>query len=753
MSGTRPLTTAAKVALVAAAVLPIALATTAAAASHVAGFTGPAATAAAGSRHCPWMNRKLSAGRRAHELVAAMTLGQKVSELYGRGDLTYYGAANEIPAVPSLCIPTLVFNDAGAGVGDGQVGTTAFPDGIAQAASWDRSMQRRVGAAVGSEAWKKGIDVQLAPGVDIARNPLNGRNFEYAGEDPYLAGQTGVAEIRGIQSRHVVATVKHYALNDQETNRMSDSSDASMRTMQEIDLPAFEAAVHRGRVGSVMCSYNRINGVYACQDRTLLTTLLHHQMHFHGWVMSDWGATHSTVRAANAGLDQEQNISSGQYFSAPLKTAVQDHKVTKRRLDDMVLRLMRPLFRMGVFDDPPPGEPQASTTVVDTGHEQALSRRAAEGGSVLLRNHRRILPLHGSAQRIAVIGEPAGPAGAQTFYQGGGSSKVPISGTNPRVVSPLQGITARAAQAGDVVTYADGSSTAAAAAAAQAADVAVVVVGDGESEGTDRLSLAADDRTCTLFGCTPSSGPPQNSLVAAVAKANPHTVVVLQTGGPVSMPWLHSVAGVLETWYPGEQDGNAVSALLFGDAAPGGRLPYTFPRSMKQSPIRSRRQWPGVPDKHGIPQSHYSEGLLVGYRWYDAHHLRPLFPFGFGLSYTSFRYSGLRVRPTASGAVVSLRVTNTGRRSGAAVPQVYLSDPRAAHEPPKQLVGYDNLRLRAGQSRRVTLRLGRRAFSHWTHRHGWTVAPGCYVVRAGSSSADLPLAATVGRGGARCARQ
>src|SRR4051812_24940382 len=279
-------------------------------------MSGSAAQAAG----CPWMDRHKSASERARELVHAMTLDQKVAELYGRGDLTYYGTANDIPAVPALCIPELVFNDAGAGVGDGVQLTTAYPDGIAQAASWDPAVQRAVGAAIGREARAKGIDVQLAPGIDIARNPLNGRNFEYAGEDPYLAGQTGVAEIRGIQSQKVAATVKHYALNDQETNRFTDSSDADERTMQEIHLPAFEDAVRAG-VASVMCSYNRVNGVYACEQPYLLNTVLKGQFGFDGWVMSDWGGTHSTVPAALAGMDQEQAAGKGQYFSTALKNA------------------------------------------------------------------------------------------------------------------------------------------------------------------------------------------------------------------------------------------------------------------------------------------------------------------------------------------------------------------------------------------------------------------------------------------------
>ncbi|MFN2537749.1 MAG: beta-glucosidase [Mycobacteriales bacterium] len=711
-----------------------------------AGLMAVPATAA-GS--CPWMDRANSADVRAHELVHAMTLDQKVAELYGRGDVTHYGTANDIPAVPSLCIPELVFNDAGAGVGDGEPLTTAYPDGITQAASWDPAMQRKVGAAIGAEARAKGIDVQLAPGVDIARTPLNGRDFEYAGEDPYLAGQTAVAEIEGIQSQHVAATVKHYALNDQETNRMTDSSDADERTMQEIHLPAFEAAVRQAHVASVMCSYNRVNGTYACEQPYLLTKVLKGQFGFDGWVMSDWGATHSTVAAAKAGLDEEQNITKGQYFSAALIAAVQAHRVPMSRVDDMVVRLMRPLFRLGIFDDPPPSEPGAFAADPNTDAHKQIALRAAEGGAVLLKNT-GVLPLSGAGKRIAVIGGPAGPAGAQSFYQGGGSSRVPLEGPNGSVVSPLQGIVSRAAQDGDAVTYADGSATADAVAAARAADVAVVFVADSETEGVDRSSLAPSDATCSLVGCVPGSGTDQDALVAAVARANPHTIVVLQTGGPVAMPWLSAVKGVLETWFPGEQDGHVVAALLFGDVNPSGKLPYTFPKKLSDSPIRSARQYPGVTDGKGVPHSTYGEGLLVGYRWYDAKRITPLFPFGFGLSYTTFRYSGLQV----SGTTVSFDVTNTGSRTGAEAAQLYVGFPTAAHEPRKQLKGYRKVQLRPGQTARINLSLDARAFQYWrTASHSWATAPGCYTVRVGGSSASLPLSGLMRLGAAACGRR
>ncbi|HVU72306.1 MAG TPA: glycoside hydrolase family 3 C-terminal domain-containing protein [Mycobacteriales bacterium] len=700
---------------------------------------------------CPWMDASKTADERAHELVAAMSLDQKLAELYGRGDITHYGAANYIPAIPALCVPQMVFNDAGAGLGDGKLLVTAFPDGITQAASWDVAMQRRVGAAIGFEAWHKGVNVQLAPGVDIARTPLNGRNFEYAGEDPYLAGQTGAAEIEGIQSQHVVATVKHYALNDQETNRMTDSSDADERTMQEIHLPAFEAAVKQAHVGSVMCSYNRVNGVYACENPYLLNTVLKGQFGFDGFVMSDWGGTHSTVPAALNGLDQEQNVTQGTYFAGALKTAVQAGQVPVSRVNDMVERIMRSMFAVGAFDDVVPTDPQASLADVNTDEEKAIAREAAEGGAVLLKNTGNALPIHGNGKRIALIGDPAGVTGSQSFYQGGGSSKVPITGTNPSVVSPLQGITTRAAADGDIVTYSPALTITDAAAVAAAADVAVVFVGDGESEGVDRKSLAPAGGVCALVACTPQVGADQDKVVAAVAAANPNTIVVLQVGGPVLMPWLDQVKGVLDMWYPGEQDGNAAASLLFGDVNPSGKLPFTFPTSLAQTPTPSAAQYPGIADKNGIPHSTYSEGLLVGYRWYDAKKLTPLFPFGFGLSYTTFGFSGLSVAPKGTSATATFTVRNTGARTGAEVPQLYVADPAASGEPPKQLKGYTKVTLGAGQSTQVTLSLDQRAFSHWdTKTHSWKVTKGCYTILAGDSSRNLPLSAKIGRGGASC---
>ena len=712
----------------------------------IAFAAGPAIDAAPSSApvSCRWMSPGQSPDTRARELVSAMTLDQKIGELFGRGNANAGGAAGIIPAVPALCIPALVFNDAGAGVGDNQTLTTAFPDTVAQAASWDPGMQRAVGAAIGSEAWKKGVDVQLAPALDIARNPLGGRNFEYAGEDPYLAGRTGAALVTGIQSQHVVATVKHFAVNDQETNRTTDSSDVDERTLEEIHLPAFEAAVRAG-AGSVMCGYNRVNGRYACENPRLLTGILKRQLGFGGWVMSDWGATHSTTPSAMAGLDQEQNYGDDGLFSSRLKTAVLEHRVPMSRLDDMVFRVMRELFRVGVFDAPPPTQ-QSKAAMADLPADRQVALQAAEGGAVLLKNAGGTLPLRGPGLRIAVIGGPAGLQGAQHAYQGGGSARVPQSGSNPAVVSPLQAMVARAGSAGDVVTYADGSNATIAAAAAKAADVAVVFASDGESEGYDRANLSLNDAACDITGCTYPSGATPDSVISAVAAANKKTVVVLQTGGPVTMPWLPHVRSVLEMWYPGEMDGTAAAALLFGDVNPSGKLPVTFPRALTDSPIRTVGQFPGLNDRRGVPHSVYSERLLVGYRWYDAKGIAPLFPFGFGLSYTAFGFSRLSAQPAGSGVRLHFTVTNTGALPGAEVAQVYVTAPRAAGEPPRSLAGFAKVMIGAHHAVNVSLNLAPRAFEQWDSRHHrWTSTTGCYLIHVGDSSRNLPLSTRVCR--------
>ncbi|MGZ4256099.1 MAG: beta-glucosidase [Solirubrobacteraceae bacterium] len=712
-----------------------------------------AAAPASAAPSCPWTNPKLTANHRAHELVSAMTIDQKIAMLSQAQPVwAHYGAAGFVPGQPSLCIPDLVLNDAGQGVGDLETDTTAFPAAIAQSSSWDPSLQWRFGAALGWQAWHKGINVQLAPGIEIDRVPVNGRNFEYMSEDPYLAAQGAVAEVRGIRSNPVIATVKHYVANSQETNRMTVSSDVDQRTLEEIYTAPYEAAVKQGHAGSVMCSYNRINGTYACENRDTLTTILKRQFGFTGFVMSDWGGTHSTVEAANAGLDMEMDLKPGQYFTAPLKTAVQDGQVPMSRLDDMVTRIVRTMFAVGIFDHPAATEPAAAAANVQRPQDIALARSLSEEGTVLLKNERQVLPLTGSGKRIAVIGPGAGPAGAQQFYNGAGSGHIPESGAKPDVVTPLQGITQRALADGDLVTYADGSVPAAATLAAKAADVAIVFVGSEDSEGVDRSTLDLSSGNCSLVGCQPQPVD-QDSLISQVAAANPHTIVVLNTGGPVLMPWLNQVQGLLEAWYPGQQDGNAIAALLFGDVDPAAKVPETFPASRSDLPTPTPQQYPGVNDAAGIPHATYSEGMLVGYRWYDAKHITPLFPFGFGLSYTTFALRDLHLSPGGRPALATatFTVADTGPRLGAEVAQLYVTDPRNAGEPPKQLKGFQKVLLKPGARTKAKLALDFRSLAHWSDAaHRWKVGSGCYRVLVGDSSRNLPLTATIAVGGAHC---
>src|SRR3954470_9718989 len=702
---------------------------------------------------CPWMDAKKPPNERAQMLVKAMSIDDEIAMVHQSAPIwSHYGAAGYIAGNPALCIPDLVLNDAGQGVGDQEVNTTAFPSGIAQASSWDRPLQRQLGRAIGNEAWHKGINLQLAPDVNIARYPLNGRNSEAFGEDPYLAGQTASAWINGIQDNPVIADVKHYALNNHEVNRMTVSADADQRTIHEIYTPAFEAAVKQGHVGSVMCSYNRIASIYACENGPMLNGILKTEVGFTGFGMSAWGGTHSTIDAAINGLDMEMGFAPGQFFGDPLRQAIADGKVPQARLDDMVARILRPMFKEGIFEQPAAAQPAAFTANVETPDDVALARRVSEEGTVLLKNDQQALPITGQGKKIAVIGPTAGQAGAEESYNTGGSAHIPEAGPHPHVVSPLQGVTQRASADNDVVTYADGNSQADAIAAASAADVAVVFVGDGETEGQDRPDLKlSSSKFCTLAGCATVSTD-QDALIKAVAGANPNTVVVLNTGGPMLMPWLGQVKSVLQAWYPGQEDGNAIAALLFGDVNPSAKLPQTFPKAMADLPIKNQSQYPGVNDSKGVPRAAYSEGLKVGYRWYDSQGLEPLFPFGFGLSYTTFKISAVHVKAGKNTrATVTAKVTNTGDRAGAEVPQLYVGMPASTGEPPKQLKGYDKLQLAPGETKTATFKLDRRSFSQFdANANAWTVAKGCYTITVGNSSRDAAQQQTVAIGGAKC---
>jgi beta-glucosidase len=616
---------------------------------------------------------------------------------------------------------------------------TELPAPIAMAASWDPGLARRHGALIGKEMRALGFNVAIGGDVNLARDPRNGRTWEAEGEDPYLAGTMVAAQLAGTQSQHIPATIKHFAMNNQETDRLTASSEVDERTMRELELRAFEIGIKDSDVASVMCSYNKINGTPACANHHLLTEILKQDWGFKGWVMTDWFAcggvlgvygTCQTADAANAGLDQEQPNPTR--FGPALLLAVAAGAVPQSRLDDMVHRILRSLFATGMMDHPATPHP------LDVAAGARVSRRIAERSAVLLKNEHRTLPLRrGAVHSIAVIGAPADAAPAApegcTIKEGGVVFLCSSGRVNPAAPdTPLQGIIDEAP--GATVRYDDGTDPASAAALAGRSDVAIVYARDTEAEGHDRPSLALDGNA--------------DRLIAAVAAANPRTTVVLMTGSAVTMPWLARVPAVLEAWYPGERGGHAIARLLFGEVNPSGRLPLTFPVRESDLPTAgSPAQWPG--DAQHID---YRERLLMGYRWYDTKKIEPLFPFGFGLSYGGdFRYSDLRVTPTATGAphtvrdqhtlaTVAFTLTNTGRRTASETPQVYTGFPARAGEPTRRLVAFDKVSLRPGQSIRIRARIDDRSLAIWDTGHDtWKIAPGSYPLYAGSSSRTLPL--------------
>lgn len=564
---------------------------------------------------------------------------------------------------------------------------------------------------------------------------MTDRNFEYHGEDPLLAGTILGRELKAIQDQHLVAMTKHFAVNDQESFRFTLSSNIDKRSMRETDLLAFEIAIRDSNVGNICGAYNRVNGVYACENSYLLNDVLKKDWGYKGWVMSDWGATHSTAKAALAGLDQE--MPDGQFFGDKLKAAVQKGEVPMSRLNDMVHRILRTVFASGVIEDPPVVKP------IDVQADGAAAQRVAELGSVLLKNNANSLPLNASRlHSIAVIGSHADKG----VLSGGGSSQVnPVGGnavppppSSPGAADffasvvwdpspPLRAISAKAPDA--KVQYDEGTDLAAAAKLAKASDVAIVFANQWTSEGADVPTLALPNH--------------QDELISRIAAVNPRTIVVLETGGAVLMPWIDRVNAVVESWYPGQRGGEAIANVLFGDVNPSGKLPITFPKSDADLPHPKLEMPPSNQQSapEAAPDINYTEGLKVGYKWYDAENKKPLFPFGFGLSYTAFSYSQFSVTPGEK-VQVSFTIKNSGSRAGAEIAQVYLSFPASAGEPPKRLVGWQKVQLGPGESRSVTVTVDSQMISVFNvDKDAWEVVPGNYSVYVGGSSRDLPLRA------------
>lgn len=663
------------------------------------------------------------------------------------------------PGIPRLGVPALRITDAGLGVANVLNGrtdetSTALPAALAMGASFDPELVQAGGAMIGGEARAATFNVMLAGGINLIRDPWGGRNFEYFSEDALLSGVLGAAAVEGIQSNKIASTVKHYVLNSQETGRMVMDARIGAAALRESDLLAFEIAIEGGRPASVMTGYNKINGLYASENAVLINGVLKGEWGYPGWVMSDWGSVHSTETAALAGLDQESgmelddHLNGAIFFTDRLLEAVRTGAVPEVRLDDMAARILVGMIGCGAFDHPVSLVPQP----VDVDANCRLAQRIAEAGTVLLRNEEQLLPLAPRTRRIAVIGGsadlgvPSGGGSSQVRSHGGAPIEIPLdSGDGAwfcrmtyHASSPLQAIRAIAPQAD--VTFSSAQDRASAAAAAAAADVAIVFATQWRTEAMDLETLALPDD--------------QDALIAAVAAANPRTVVVLETGGAVLMPWLDDVAAVLAAWYPGQRGGEAIARILFGAVNPSGRLPITFPAAPEQAPrplppglceLRERDAAQQAGDKDARIRPFvvdYVEGANVGYRWFDANGLTPLFPFGFGLSYTSFHYDDFDV---TSGDLprVSLTVANTGQRPGTDVVQVYVEARDGAGVRSWRLAGFSRVALAPGAARRIEIELEARTFARWDDTAGAWQWEERLPVAIGRSSRDFAFAGTL----------
>jgi beta-glucosidase len=682
--------------------------------------------------------------QRAAQMVAAMTLQEKIQTVFGYFATDFAkknhiapkearrDSAGYVPGVARVGLPPQWQADAGIGVATQSSSKqpyerTALPSGLATTASWNPALAYAGGAMIGKEARLSGYNFMLAGGVNLMREPRNGRNFEYGGEDPLLAGVMVGEQIRGIQSNRIVATVKHFAYNDQETNRFTVNAELADAAGRMSDLLAFQIAIERGNPGAVMCAYNRVNGAYACESPYLLNEVLKQDWRYQGFVMSDWGAVHSTIPSANAGLDQQSGwpFDHSAYFSDPLREAVVNHHVPQARLDDMVLRIVRAMMTNGVMDDPIGAEPADG---IDFDAHAAVTQADIEEGIVLLKNRAGLLPLAAGTRSIALIGGHADKGvlsggGASQVYPHGGMA-VPNEGPayfpGPMVYHPSSPMKALAERSTAQLTYHDGKDIEAAARLAAASDVAIVFATQWTAESVDAPSLSLPGK--------------QDELIAAIARANPRTVVVLETGGPVTMPWLDQAGAVLEAWYPGTRGGVAIARVLNGEVNPSGHLPATFPAAEAQLPRPVIDAAGDDPEQARVDYN--IEGAAVGYKWYDLKGLKPLFAFGHGLSYTSFAYSGLRVMQKDGQVSVSFTVKNTGGRAGKAVPQIYVSPVKGGWEAPKRLGGWDKIALAPGESREVTVAIDPRLLGvYHSASKTWRIADGDYDIMLAESAA------------------
>lgn len=703
----------------------------------------------------PWMNTTLSPEERADLVLKQMTLDEKLALLHGNGmahnpqwtmpltELTN-GGAGYVEGVKRLGIPPVVISDAGYGVRDSGANgrySTAMPSSLGAASSWDADSACSFGQVVGSDLRAQGFNMTLGGGVDLAREPRNGRSFEYAGEDPLLAGTMVGNLMKCEQAQHVIGDIKHYVMNDQETGRFFVNALISKRAMQESDMLAFHIAISIANPGAVMCSYNRINGDFGCENPYTLRDVLKKDWGFKGFVISDWAGTHSTEKASAAGLDQEQPMA--EYFGPKLKEAVEAGKVPLSEIDDHARRILYAEFLSGVVDNPI----QTSVPDVEKGFE--VAQQVEEKSIVLLKNSPTVLPINPTkVHSIAIIGGHADIG----MISGGGSAQVDPPGGNAIMppgkgatkwqdhiwfpTSPLKALQAKLPKT--KIDFDSGTDVKSAANLAKSADLAIVFAYQWLSEEMDVPSLSLPDN--------------QDALIEQVAAANPHTIVVLETGSAVSMPWVDKVAGIVEAWFAGSSGHKALANVLVGDVNPSGKLPLTFPKSdndlpraaIQPAPPLTQLQANADPMSPGGPLDkyvvHYDEGAAVGYKWFELQRKQPLFAFGFGLSYTSYAYSDLTIDSAAKIARFTLK--NAGKRAGTEIAEVYARLPKGADEPYKRLVGWKRVSLSPGESQTVSVAIDDRVLATFDEQtNAWSLAKGEYQVLVGGSSEDTPLLA------------
>ncbi|MFW9799721.1 MAG: glycoside hydrolase family 3 C-terminal domain-containing protein [Candidatus Thorarchaeota archaeon] len=651
---------------------------------------------------------------RVSELLSRLTTREKFMLMTSHGRRRIYTTK----PIKRVGIPSFKMTDGPLGVAYQSSGfnkNTRFPATISLAATWNRNLAREIGVAMAREVRAIGRHMLLAPAMNIDRTPLNGRTFEYFSEDPFLTKELAIPFVDGVQSQGIGACVKHFAANNQETDRRSNSSEVDERTLHEIYLRAFRAVVIEAQPWAVMSCFNMVNGVYGSENKYLLRDVLMNRWGFQGFVMSDWLATRNiktTEGCVNAGLSLEMPWPS-KYKLNSLERAYREGRFTEETIDDLVRRYVRVMFLTGVFDDPgslPEGER-------NTVQHHELARRAGEEGMVLLKNEEGLLPLDfESIERIALVGPNLKKRFGRILY-GGSSGVVP-----PHEITPLDGMRERCADKVDIVSD------------AALADAVIVFVGldhgrGKDSETKDRNSLALPES--------------QVNLIIETAEVNPNTVVVLIAGSPIVMDtWLENVPAVLMAWYSGMEGGRAIANVLFGEVNPSGRLPLTFPKRLSDSPAHSTgtpRTFPGIDKK-----VYYDEGIFVGYRWFDERGIEPLFPFGFGMSYTSFDYSDFRldrasINEQKNSVTLEVTVTNIGGRAGSDVVQVYSHDLESSvARPPKELVGFQKVHLDPGEEKSVTveIRAGDLAF-YDVPLHDWVIESGDFELLVGCSSQDI----------------